>query len=226
MVESKKIIAVVGPTASGKTALGVAIAQRLGNAEVVSCDSVQIYSGIEIATAKPSIEEMCGVPHHLIGYVNPRVNYTAADWGRDAAQKLTDIEAEGKTAVIVGGTGFYLRTLRQPLFESPPTDPEIRARLLTLKDEKGSEALHAMLCEIDPEAAKKISARDFIRTTRALEVFFQTGRRISEQQPKRVAPSELSGRISLVVLDPSREDLYARINIRTQKHFEIGRAHV
>ncbi len=222
MVESKKIIAVVGPTASGKTALGVAIAQRLGNAEVVSCDSVQIYSGIEIATAKPSVEEMCGVPHHLIGYVNPRVNYTAADWARDAAQKLTEIEAEGKTAVIVGGTGFYLRTLRQPLFESPPTDPEIRARLLTLKDEKGSEALHAMLCEIDPEAAKKISARDFIRTTRALEVFFQTGLRISEQQPKRVAPSELSGRISLVVLDPSREDLYARINIRTQKHFEDG----
>src|SRR5690554_4796623 len=119
--KEKPIYAVAGPTASGKTALAVRLALHLENAEIINFDSVQIYQGIEIATAKPTVEEMCGVPHHLIDYVPPERNYTAADWARDAAEKIREIEARGARPVLVGGTGFYLRTLSNPFFESPPT---------------------------------------------------------------------------------------------------------
>jgi tRNA dimethylallyltransferase len=121
MTDHKPIYAISGPTASGKTALGVRLAQRLGG-EVINFDSVQIYRGIEIATAKPSEGEKQGLPHHLIAYVDPNINYTAADWAADAAAKIAEIESRGAVPILVGGTGFYLRTLRQPLFESPKTD--------------------------------------------------------------------------------------------------------
>src|SRR6476620_10737058 len=111
----KPIYAIAGPTASGKTALGVALAQRVGG-EVINFDSVQIYKGIQIATAKPTAEEMRGVAHHLIDYVDPSISYTAADWVRDAVEKIGEVEGRGKVPVLVGGTGFYLRTLRHPLF--------------------------------------------------------------------------------------------------------------
>src|SRR3954468_1828662 len=114
----------MGPTASGKTALGVELALAV-DGEVINCDSVQIYRGIQIATAKPTEEEKRGVPHHLIGYVDPNVNYTAMDWARDAAEKITQVESRGKVPILVGGTGFYLRTLRTPLFESPKTDLDL-----------------------------------------------------------------------------------------------------
>ncbi|MGH9821049.1 MAG: tRNA (adenosine(37)-N6)-dimethylallyltransferase, partial [Pyrinomonadaceae bacterium] len=107
---TKPIYAIVGPTASGKTALGVELALRAGG-EIINCDSVQIYRGIQIATAKPTEEEKRGVPHHLIDYVDPNVNYTAGDWARDAAAKIGEIESRGRTPILVGGTGFYLRTL-------------------------------------------------------------------------------------------------------------------
>ena len=132
----RPIYAISGPTASGKTALGVRLAKHFGG-EVVNFDSVQIYRGIQVATAKPSEEEKQGVPHHLIDYVKPNVNYTAADWARDAARKIAEIEKLGKIPILVGGTGFYLRTLRNPLFESPKTDEAIRSRLRALKDEHG-----------------------------------------------------------------------------------------
>lgn len=106
----KSIYAIVGPTASGKTEIGVELALRV-RGEIINCDSVQIYKEIQIATAKPSVEEMRGVPHHLIDYVSPNVNYTAADWAKDATEKIYEIEARGNTAVLVGGTGFYLRSL-------------------------------------------------------------------------------------------------------------------
>ena len=109
----KPIYSIVGPTASGKTELGVALALRLGNAEIINCDSVQIYSRIEIATAKPTEAEMRDVPHHLIGYVSPNVKYTAADWATDATEKIYEIERRGNIPILVGGTGFYLRTMRE-----------------------------------------------------------------------------------------------------------------
>jgi tRNA dimethylallyltransferase len=196
--ERKPIYAIAGPTASGKTALAVALALKVGG-EVVNFDSVQIYRGIEIATAKPTTEEILGVPHHLIDYVDPSVNYTAADWARDAADTITAIESRGNVPVLVGGTGFYLRTLRQPLFESPKTDATLRERFRSIQSKCGAEHLHRMLLRVDPEAAAKLPPKDAARVIRALEVYFQTGEPISSQQPNRAEPPEFASRILLFV---------------------------
>ena len=122
------LIAVVGPTASGKSDLGLALAERF-NGEIINCDSVQVYRGIEIATAKVPSGERRGVPHHLIDFVPPEINYTAGEWARAAALKIEEVEARGRLALLVGGTGFYLRALRQPFFPSPPTDERLPRRL-------------------------------------------------------------------------------------------------
>src|ERR1043165_307514 len=129
---ARPIIAVVGPTASGKSELGIALALRTGG-EIINCDSVQVYPETEIATAKASPAERRGVPHHLIDFVPPEVSYTAADWARDALRAIEEIEARGRTALLVGGTGFYLRALRQPFFAAPPTDESLRRRLVSLR---------------------------------------------------------------------------------------------
>lgn len=213
---------IAGPTASGKTALGVRLALRLGNAEVISCDSVQIYQGIEIATAKPSEEEKRGVAHHLIDYVSPMIDYTAVDWARDAVEKVGEIEERGNVPIIVGGTGFYLRTLRRPLFEGPKTDPALRGRFKKILESKGPGHLHRLLTRLDPLAARGIPPKDHSRTMRALEVFFQTGERISELQPQRARPPGLASRIRVFALKPPRKELYDRIDLRAKVHFEKG----
>ncbi len=215
------ILAISGPTSSGKTALGVELALRVGG-EVVNFDSVQIYSGIEIATAKPSDKEKRSVAHHLIGYVDPGTNYTAADWARDAERSIAEIESRGRTAILVGGTGFYLRTLRQPLFDSPPTDGRLRERFREIQRRKGPEHLHLMLARLDPVAAERLQPRDAVRVIRALEVIFQTGRTISELRPLRQPAPELADRIRLFVLEPPRDELYKLINERTERHFAAG----
>lgn len=219
--KNKPIFAIAGPTASGKTALAVEMALKVGG-EVVNFDSVQIYKGIEIATAKPTTEETRGVPHHLINYVDPNVNYTAGDWARDAAAKIIDIESRGRRVILVGGTGFYLRTLRQPLFDSPKTDENLRERLRETQTRHGAEHLHAMLQRVDKDAAAKLEPRDYVRVIRALEVYFQTGEQISKQQPARAEPPEFASRIRLFVLNPPRDELYEKINARTEQHFANG----
>ena len=215
------IYVITGPTASGKTALGVELALKIGG-EIVNCDSVQIYKGIQIATAKPSDKEKRGVPHHLIDYVDANVNYTAADWAHDAAEKITEIESRGKTPILAGGTGFYLRTLRQPLFESPKTDEILRERLREMHKKHGAEHLHRMLSRVDHEIAAKLEPRDFVRVIRALEVYFQTGERLSTKQPNRMESPEFASRICLFVLNPPRDKLYEKINHRTAQHFAAG----
>lgn len=215
------IYSIVGPTASGKTALGVELALRVGG-EIVNCDSVQIYKEIEIATAKPGEEEKRGVPHHLIDYVAPEINYTAADWARDAAEKIKEIEALGKVPVLVGGTGFYLRALRKPFFESPKTDEKLREKLKKIKAQKGAEHLYKILQRVDSASAAKLFPRDYVRTSRALEVFFQTGNRLSEVQPNRENPPEFAARIKIFALAPPRGLLYEKINRRTEEHFARG----
>lgn len=215
------IYAISGPTASGKTALAVELALSIGG-EVVNFDSVQIYKGIQIATAKPTADEKRGVPHHLIDYVDPNTNYSAADWARDASEKIIEIESRGKAPILVGGTGFYLRTLRQPLFEGPKTDMDLRERLRSEHKEHGPEHLYNMLLQVDPAAAAKIPPRDFARVIRALEVYFQTGEPISAKQPHRGEPPEFAGRLGLFVLNPPRDLLYEKINSRTEQHFAAG----
>jgi len=218
---SKPIFAIMGPTASGKTALGVELALRV-RGEVINCDSVQIYQGIQIATAKPSDEEKLGVPHHLIDYVDPNVNYSAGEWARDATEKIAEVESRGRVPILVGGTGFYLRSLRQPLFDGPRTDIDLRTRLRLIGERHGAEHLHKMLTRVDADAAAKIPERDHVRSMRGLEVFFQTGKRLSEEQPNRAEPPQFAGRIKLFVLNPPRDVLYEKINARTEAHFAAG----
>lgn len=222
MLENGRDIFVIsGPTASGKTALGVELALAIGG-EVINFDSVQIYKGIEIATAKPSVEEMRGVPHHLIDYVEPTVDYTAADWARDAEKKIAEVESRGNTVILVGGTGFYLRTLMNPLFDSPPTDSDLRERLRKIHKNKGADHLYKLLCRVDPAMAERLSKKDYVRVMRGLEVFFQTGKKISQRLKDRPPPPEFASRIRLFILEPPRDELYEKINARTEQHFSAG----
>jgi tRNA dimethylallyltransferase len=220
-VVSKPIFAIMGPTASGKTALGVELALHV-DGEIINCDSVQIYRGIEIATAKPLPKEMRGVTHHLIDYVDPSVNYTAADWARDAAEVIADIERRNRVPILVGGTGFYLRTLREPLFESAATDLQLRERLRSIHRKKGARHLHRILERVDPNAAGRLEPNDYVRNIRAIEVYLQTGERISALQPARAKPPEFAERIRLFVLNPPRDQLYEKIDLRTEQHFSSG----
>ncbi len=221
-IENKQpVFAIVGPTASGKSEIGIELALKVGG-EIINCDSVQIYREIEIATAKVSQEEMRGVPHHLLDYVSPVVNYTAADWAQDAIAKIYEIEARNKIANLVGGTGFYLRSLRNPFFESPKTDENLRQRLKNIREKKGAQHLHKILQRVDQAAAEKLFPHDYVRVQRALEVRFQTGKPISEQQSNRAEPPEFAARLKIFVLNPPRNLLYERINKRAEKHFQNG----
>ena len=215
------MIAVVGPTASGKSALGVELALRFGG-EIVNCDSVQVYREIEIATAKVTPAERRGVPHHLLDFVPPEINYTAGAWAADAERVIGGIESRGRAAFLVGGTGLYLRALRQPFFQSPPTDERVRARLTQLRERRGAEHLHRLLARLDPATAARLHARDWSRVQRALEVRLQTGRALSEQRHERPAPPPLAARLRVLALAPPREELYRRIDERTEAHFRAG----
>jgi tRNA dimethylallyltransferase len=217
----RPIIAIVGPTGSGKSELGIAVALRL-NGEIINCDSVQVYQGIQIATAKVPLEERRGVPHHLIDFVSPSQTFTAVDWARAAIETIREIEARGRTAILVGGTGFYLRALRTPFFPSPTTEEELRQRLTIIRQARGPEHLHRILLRFDEAEARKLFPADWPRVQRAIEFYLQTGERISDQRPLRPEPPELAKRIRVVALNPPREELYARINARTEQHFADG----
>jgi tRNA dimethylallyltransferase len=215
------IPAIVGPTASGKSELGIRLAlARAG--EIINLDSVQVYRQIQIATAKVPFEQRQGIPHHLIDIVEPTENFTAGEYARVADEMIRDIESRGSMALLVGGTGFYLRALVKPMFEGPKTDLSLRARLLGKRDKHGPERLHKLLKRIDPQSAIRISPRDWSRTMRAIEVFFQTGRRLSEAQPNLPPPPELAARVRVIALSPPRDLLYARINRRAEEMFERG----
>jgi tRNA dimethylallyltransferase len=217
----KPVIAIVGPTASGKSTLGIEVALEL-DGEIINCDSVQVYKEIQIATAKVPIEERKGIPHHLIDFVSPKINYTAGEWAREAAMKIDEIESRGRVPLLVGGTGFYLRALRRPFFASPQTDVALRNRLTRIREQKGPEHLHRLLQRIDPDAAARFFPRDWPRIQRALEVQIQTGRSIVDQLSDRQQPHESTRRLRILALNPPRAELYARINERTEQHFEAG----
>jgi tRNA dimethylallyltransferase len=154
--------------------------------------------------------------------VSPRVNFTAADWARAAIETIEEIESRGCRVFLVGGTGFYLRALRQPFFPSPPTDEKLRARLTRIRAQHGTEHLHRILRRYDPDEAEKLNPRDWPRVQRAIEFCLQTGASISRQRPLRPEPSPIAARIRVFALNPSRAELYTRINERTKKHFANG----
>lgn len=215
------IIAVVGPTASGKSELGMQLALRL-NGEIINCDSVQVYQEIEIATAKVPLAERRGVPHHLIDFVPPEINYSAGEWARTAADKIKEIHYRSRTALLVGGTGFYLRALRQPFFPSPATDEALRRRLSRIRERRGPEHLHRILTRLDPKTAAQLYPRDWPRVQRAIEVRLQTGKPLSAQKVVHPAPYEIARRLRIFALNPPRAELYRRINERTAAHFAAG----
>lgn len=215
------VIAIVGPTASGKSSLGIEVALAL-NGEIINCDSVQVYQEIQIATAKVPLEERKGIPHHLIDFVPPHINFTAGEWAREAAAKIEEIERRGRIPLLVGGTGFYLRALRKPFFISPSTDTALRSRINLIRERHGAEHLHRLLRRIDPQGAAQLQPRDWPRIQRAIEVFLQTGQSIVAQREQRPDPHESSRRLRILALNPPRDILYERINQRTEAHFKAG----
>ncbi len=168
------VVAVLGPTASGKSALGLALAGR-HNGEIINCDSTAVYRGFDIGTDKLAVEEQRGIPHHLIDIAEPTEVYTAAQFARDASAAIRDIHARGRLPMLVGGTGFYYRALTRGLFPGPGANEPLRARLDRVADKRGVECLHRMLRRVDADSAARIMPRDRKRLVRALEVYFATG---------------------------------------------------
>ncbi|MBQ8435625.1 MAG: tRNA (adenosine(37)-N6)-dimethylallyltransferase MiaA [Oscillospiraceae bacterium] len=221
-MEKIKVIVVAGPTASGKTALGVEIAKAY-NGEVVSADSMQIYKGMDIATAKPTAEEMCGVPHHLIDFLERDKAFSVADYVELAGEKIRDISSRGKIPVIVGGTGLYISSLIDNIqFPDIKSDPQIRNRIEEQMAEKGCEEVFEQLKQCDPETAAELHPNNTVRVIRALEVFEITGRKLSSfKEESRLVPSPYDALIFGLNFN-DRQKLYDRINQRVDIMIENG----
>ena len=174
-----QILAVLGPTATGKSALALSLAERYGG-EIINCDSTAVYRGFDIGTDKVPADEQRGVPHHLIDIADPTEVYTAAQYAHDASRVIRDIHAREALPILVGGTGFYYRALTRGLFPGPGADSALRARLDRVASRRGPERLHRMLRRVDPDSAERIAPRDRKRLVRALEVYLTTGRPLTE----------------------------------------------
>jgi len=210
----------VGPTAVGKTALGLELARALG-AEIVSLDSMQVYRGLDIGTAKPTPAERACVPHHLLDLVGPEERYDVARYRRDAEAVVARLAARGKRALFVGGTGLYLKVLTRGLFDGPAPDAELRARLQQRAREHGVAALHAELLRRDPASAARLHPNDEKRVLRALEVLEQTGRTLSDWQREWADPG-LARAARIVGLRLEFEHLEQRIRARVEAMLEAG----
>jgi len=186
-VSEPTVVAILGPTATGKSALALALAEQ-HRGEIVNCDSTAVYRGFDIGTDKVSPEQQRGIPHHLIDIVEPTAEYTAAQYARDAAFAIREIHTRGGLPFIVGGTGFYYRALTRGLFPGPGRDSEIRERLETIAARRGVQFLHRMLKRFDPASGTRIQPRDLKRIVRALEVFWLTGRPLTEHFVNTASP--------------------------------------
>jgi len=209
-----------GPTAGGKTAVGVELALRIG-AEIVSLDSMALYRGMDVGTAKPTAEQRRAVRHHLIDVLEPHEDYSLAQYVAAAHRQIHQIKARGRAVLFVGGTPLYLKAMLRGIFQGPPADPEFRRKLQEQARCGEPGFLHRRLAEVDPVAAAKLHPNDTRRLIRALEVYHKTGRPISQlqQQFDSGRPAEAC---RVFVLDRSREELYARINDRVEAMFAAG----
>jgi tRNA dimethylallyltransferase len=216
------LYAVVGPTASGKSDLGIALALRF-KGEIINCDSIQVYRGINIATAKVPRAEQQGIPHHLIDIVDPTVTFTAVAWADAARQKIAEIESRGSRAFLVGGTGFYLKALATRFCDTSEIDGRLRGRLNRIAAGRDAGHLHRMLTRVDPRLAATYAVRDTFRILRALEVYFSSRIPLSvwqERTPRTVTAE--GSRLRYLVLEPPREQLYERINRRADEMVARG----
>lgn len=210
----------MGPTGSGKSALGLALAERIGG-EIINADSMQVYRDFRILTARPSPEEEAQTPHHLYGHVDAAERYSTGRWLADALAAIADITARNKTPILVGGTGLYFKALTQGLAEMPCIDPELRAALTERAATAGAPALHAELAKLDPQTAARLEANDTLRIIRALEVIETTGESITSFQAN-TKPALAANAWRGLALTPDRETLYAAINTRFEKMLEQG----
>jgi len=209
-----------GPTASGKTGVGLELAQRM-NAEILSLDSMAIFRGMDIGTAKPTAEEQAQVPHHLVDLISPAEEFSVAMYQAAAAEKIADIRARGKEVLFVGGTPLYLKTLLRGLFEGPEADWEFRRQVEEELREVGQAALHKRLLQVDPISAARLHPNDTRRLMRALEVYKLTGQPISHLQmqfDEALTPDECR----VFVLERPVEELHQRIDQRVEQMFQRG----
>ena len=210
----------LGPTASGKSALGLELAERLGG-EILNCDSTAVYRGFDIGTDKVPPDEQRGILHHLIDIADPTEVYTAAQYARDADRVIRDVHARGNLPILVGGTGFYYRALTRGLFPGPGADEALRSRLERIAARKGPERLHRMLGRVDPDSAARIMTRDVKRLVRALEVYFSTGRPLTAHFADTRSPIADCEVIAVTLKIPA--DLTAdRVARRVERQFERG----
>jgi tRNA dimethylallyltransferase len=215
------LIAIVGPTASGKSQLALFLAERFSG-EIVNYDSVQIFRHIDIGTAKPSAEERLRVPHHMIDLREPTEIFTAGDFQREARRVLDEIRQRGKLPILVGGTGLYLRALTEGLFNGPARSTYWRNRLEMIAERKGRGHLHGLLMRLDPATASRIAVRDKPKIIRALEVRLETGKPLSAHIEERPRQPLTGFTVGFVGLNPPREELYRRINERVRRMFDEG----
>jgi len=217
-------ILLLGPTGSGKTALSLAFAERF-HGEIISCDSVAVYRGMDLGTAKPSPEERARIPHHLIDVADPDQPFTAGDYSRQARAALRDIANRGKLPIVTGGTGLYLRALTEGLFPGPPRQQAMRDRLIRSLKNKSANWLHRMLTRLDPVSAARIHANDTPKLIRAIEVCLTAGRPLSRElaAPDGRNRDPLTGfRLLRIGLNPPRAELYDRLNQRCAEMFAAG----
>jgi tRNA dimethylallyltransferase len=217
---SPRLVAIVGPTATGKSALGIALARRFGG-EVVSCDSTAVYRGFDIGTDKVPVAERQGVPHHMIDVAHPLEEYSAARYARDASAVIRGITARGRLPILVGGTGLYYRALTRGFFPGPARDAGLRARLERIADRRGDERLHALLRRVDPASAGRISSADRKRVVRALEVYLLTGRALTAHFADTQSPLPEYDVVTFA-LRISQEATDVRVAARVDAQFRQG----
>jgi tRNA dimethylallyltransferase len=214
------VLAVLGPTASGKSALALSLAERIGG-EILNCDSTAVYRRFDIGTDKVPPAEQRGVPHHLIDIADPTDVYTAAQYARDANRVIRDVHARGNVPLLVGGTGFYYRALTRGLFPGPGADETLRARLDRIATRRGPERLHRLLRRVDPDSADRIMPRDRKRLVRALEVYLSTGRPLTAHFADTRSPVADCEIIAMALRIPA--DLTAlRVALRVERQFARG----
>ena len=215
-----RLVAVVGPTATGKSALGIALASALGG-EVVSCDSTAVYRGFDIGTDKVPFEERGGIPHHLIDVADPLEEYSAARYAREASAAIRAISSRGRLPILVGGTGLYYRALVRGFFPGPGRDTALRARLERVADRKGPEKLHRWLRRVDPPSAERIASRDRKRLIRALEVYLLTGRPLTAHFADTQSPLA-DYHVAAFALQIADEATVERVAKRVDEQFRRG----
>ena len=214
------MVAVLGPTATGKSALALALADRY-HGEIVNCDSTAVYRGFDIGTDKVPVNQRSGIRHHLIDIVDPADEYTAAQYAKDAAAAVRDIHARGRLPLVVGGTGFYYRALTRGLFPGPGRDDALRARLEAIARRRGSAWLHRLLRRADPESGARIQPRDVKRMVRALEVFYLTGRPLTAHFAETRSPLPEFDVLAIALRLPAAQ-ISERVERRVDEQFARG----